>query len=59
VVSNVLSFRDGSGASQPIAPGGWRVEPVKGVVEARYAFDLSGYARAVDAPSNRCCAARV
>jgi hypothetical protein len=52
VVSNVLSFRDGSGASQPIAPGGWRVESVKGVVEARYAFDLRAYGRAVDAPSN-------
>ena len=32
VVSNVLSFRDGTGVSQPIAPGGWRVEQVKGVV---------------------------
>jgi hypothetical protein len=51
-VSNVLSFRDGAGASQPIAPGGWRVEPVKGVVEARYTFDLGGYTRAVDSPSN-------
>jgi len=51
VVSNMLSFRDGSGAAQPIAPGGWRVESVKGVVEARYGFDLSGYARAVDQPS--------
>ncbi|MSP76253.1 MAG: hypothetical protein EXR12_08970 [Rhodospirillaceae bacterium] len=50
-VSKVLSFRDGSGASQPIAPGGWRVEPVNGLVEARYRYDLTGYARAVDSPS--------
>jgi len=51
VVSNVLWFRDGSGAAQPIAPGGWRVESVKGMVEARYGFDLSAYARAVDSSS--------
>ncbi len=50
-VSKVLSFRNGAGGSQPIAPGGWRVEPVNGVVEARYRYDLTGYARAVDAPS--------
>lgn len=50
-VSKVLSFRDGSGASQPIVPGGWRVEPVNGLVEARYRYDLSAHARAVDAPS--------
>ena len=51
MVSRVLSFRDGAGASQPIAPGGWRVEPVNGLVEARYRYDLTGYARAVDAPA--------
>ncbi|MDI1284008.1 MAG: hypothetical protein PSV46_06415, partial [Reyranella sp.] len=51
MVSKVLSFRDGAGTAQPIAPGGWRVEPVKGVVEAHYAFDLGGYAGAVDSPS--------
>ena len=51
MVSKVLSFRDGAGVSQPIAPGGWRVEPVNGLVEARYRYDLTGYARAVDAPS--------
>ena len=51
VVSNVLWFRDGSGAAQPIAPGGWRVEPVRGVVEARYGFDLAAYARAADSSS--------
>ena len=51
MVSKVLSFRDGAGASQPIAPGGWRVEPVNGLVEARYRYDLTGYARAVDAPA--------
>jgi hypothetical protein len=51
MVSKVLSFRDGSGTSHPIAPGGWRVEPVNGLVEARYRYDLEGYARAVDAPA--------
>lgn len=51
MVSRVLSFRDGAGVSQPIAPGGWRVEPVNGLVEARYRYDLTGYARAVDAPA--------
>ena len=50
-VSKVLSFRGGSGASQPIAPGGWRVESVNGLVEAHYRYDLTGYARAVDSPS--------
>ncbi len=51
VASNVQWFRDGSATAQPIAPGGWRVESVKGVVEAHYGFDLSAYARAVDSPS--------
>lgn len=51
MVSKVLSFRDGSGVSQPVAPGGWRVEPRNGLVEARYGFDLGGHARAVDTPS--------
>ena len=51
MASNVVWFRDGAGTAQPIAPGGWRVESVKGTVEAHYGFDLSGYARAVDSPS--------
>ena len=51
VAAKVLDFRDGAGAQPAPSPNGWRVEPRNGLVEARYRFDLGGYARAMDSVS--------
>ena len=48
VAARVAAFRDGAGAEPPPSSNGWSVEPHNGLVEARYSFDLGGYARAVD-----------
>lgn len=48
VAAKVIDFRDGAGAPPTPSSNGWRVEPRNGLVEARYRFDLGGYARAVD-----------
>ena len=52
VAAKVLDFHDGAGAALQPSSGGWRVEPRNGLVEARYRFDLGGYARAVDSMSS-------
>jgi hypothetical protein len=55
VAAKVLDFHGGAGeqSTPQAAPssGGWRVEPRNGLVEARYRFDLGGYARAIDTAS--------
>ena len=48
VVRRVTTFRDGANREPTPSSNAWKVEPVNGVVEAHYSFDLSGYARAVD-----------
>ncbi|MFI5001443.1 MAG: hypothetical protein ACHQK9_16310 [Reyranellales bacterium] len=47
----VLDFRDGAGRPPTPSSNGWPVEPVAGLVEAHYRFDLTGFARAADSPS--------
>jgi hypothetical protein len=47
----VLSFTDQNGKAVAPSEDGWRVEPVNGVVEAHYSFDLLGYAQAVNSPT--------
>src|SRR5882757_3146680 len=51
VAAKVLDFHDGAGGQLAPSSSGWRVEPRNGLVEARYRFDLGGYARAVDTVS--------
>lgn len=52
VAAHVRDLRDGAG-NKPAATGdGWRVEPVNGLVEARYRYDLADYARAIDSTSS-------
>ncbi len=48
VVRRVMTFRDGANREPTPSSNAWKVEPVNGVVEAQYSFDLSGYARTVD-----------
>src|SRR5690242_8422436 len=48
---NVLSFTDGAGKALQPSGSDWWVEPVNGLVEAHYRFDLAGYAAAVDRPT--------
>src|SRR5882672_8274181 len=48
VAARVAAFRDGAGGEPAPSSNGWSVEPRNGLVEARYSFDLGGYARAVD-----------
>lgn len=42
---------DGSGKPLAVSDNAWFVEPVNGVAEAHYRFDLAGYAAAVDSPT--------
>lgn len=51
MAAKVVDFRDGAGKRPTPSSNGWRVEPVNGLVEAHYGFDLTGYARAVDSTS--------
>ena len=51
VAAKVTAFRDGQEGEPTPSSNGWRVEPRNGLVEARYSFDLGGYARAVDSVS--------
>ena len=51
IAGKVMSFHDGAGRALLPSANGWRVEPQGGLVEARYRYDLTGYARAVDQPS--------
>jgi hypothetical protein len=48
MAGKVTDFRDEAGAAQLPSANGWRMAPRNGLVEARYRFDLTGYARAVD-----------
>jgi hypothetical protein len=48
----VGDFRAGNGDSPTPSNNVWTVEPVRGVVEARYRFDLTAYARSVDSTSS-------
>ena len=48
VAGKVTDFRDGDGRTLLPSANTWRVEPRGGLVEARYRYDLTGYARAVD-----------
>ena len=51
VSRRVLEFRNGAGDIPTPSSNSWKVEPVNGVVEAHYRFDLTAYARAVDSNS--------
>ncbi len=51
VVRRVTTFRDGANREPTPSSNAWKVEPVAGAVTARYRFDLTGYARAVDSNS--------
>lgn len=48
IAGKVTNFHDGSGRALLPSANGWRVEARGGLVEARYRYDLTGYARAVD-----------
>jgi hypothetical protein len=50
-VRHVLAFTDGGGKALQPSGTDWWVEPTGGVVEARYRFDLAGYAAEVDRPT--------
>ncbi|MBX9946270.1 MAG: hypothetical protein K2Y40_19505 [Reyranella sp.] len=51
VAGKVMDFRDGAGHALLPSANVWRVEPRDGLVEARYRYDLTGFARAVDSTS--------
>ncbi|MBI3197282.1 MAG: hypothetical protein HYZ40_07190 [Rhodospirillales bacterium] len=51
VAGKVTEFRDGDGRALLPSANGWRVESRNGLAEARYRYDLTGYARAVDQAS--------
>ena len=51
VAGRVMDFRDGGGRALLPSANGWRVEPRNGLVEARYRYDLTGFARAVESTS--------
>ena len=48
----VTDFADGGGQHPTPSNNAWRVESRNGVVEAKYRFDLTGYARQVDQTSS-------
>jgi hypothetical protein len=48
----VGDFRAGNGESPTPSNNVWTVEPVRGVVEVHYRFDLTAYARSVDSTSS-------
>lgn len=51
IAGKVTDFRDGDGRALLPSANSWRVETRGGLVEARYRYDLTGYARAVDQTS--------
>jgi hypothetical protein len=51
IAGKVMSFHDGDGRPLLSSANAWRVEARGGLVEARYRYDLTGYARTVDQPS--------
>jgi hypothetical protein len=48
IAGKVTDFRDGDGRTLLPSANTWRVESHNGLAEARYRYDLTGYARAVD-----------
>ena len=51
MAGKVTAFHDGTGRALLPSANAWRVEPRGGLVEARYRYDLTAHARAVDQPS--------
>lgn len=51
MAGRVIAFHDGAGRALLPSANAWRVEPRDGLVEARYRYDLTGFARAADSTS--------
>ena len=52
VAAHVQDLRDGAGNAVTASGGGWIVQPVNGLAEARYRYDLAAYARKVNSTSS-------
>ena len=51
MAGKVTAFHDGAGRALLPSANAWQVESRSGLVEARYRYDLTAHARAVDQPS--------
>jgi len=52
VAAHVQDLRDGTGARIAVSSDGWVVQPVNGVAEIHYRYDLADYARTVNINSS-------
>ena len=52
VARHVQDLRDGAGNKITMAREAWEIEPVNGLAEARYRYDLADYARVVNSSSS-------
>lgn len=52
VAAHVKDLRDARGSTVAGSNGGWVIEPVNGLVEARYNYDLAAYASTVNSTSS-------
>jgi hypothetical protein len=52
VTAHVRDLRDGAGHAVTASVDGWVIQPVNGLAEARYGYDLADYARTVNSTSS-------
>src|ERR1700722_18518967 len=52
VAAHVQDLHDGGGAKVTASGQGWMIQPVNGLAEARYRYDLADYARTVNKNSS-------